>query len=301
MGPLAVGRVVLLIALGAVLLLVGTACGERSEPTGAAGQLYPVTVPSSGGAPPLVLAKPARRLAVIAPSVERILVDMGAGHDVAGVPLAENGNVVTGELRRLRPDLIVASSATDEHAVAQAAHAVTGIPVYTAPDDSIRGVEETITDLGLITARQAAAVRLVREIEEKRAAVSKRLGKTPNVGVFVATGFFSNLGAFTTVSSQSLIGDLLREAHARNLAGDSPQVGPFDARQLVRLDPRWILATSDSGTTLEKLRKNRVTKKLGAVLAGRFVTVDAALLAPGPTLGQGLLELARRLHPDAFR
>jgi ABC-type Fe3+-hydroxamate transport system substrate-binding protein len=238
---------------------------------------------------------------VIAPSVERILVDMGARGDIAGVPLAQNGNVVPGELRRLRPDLIVASSATDDQTVAQAAHAVTGIPLYTAPDDSIRGVEETITDLGLITARQAAAVRLVREIENKRAVVSKRLAKAPTVSVFVATGFFSNLDAFTTVSSLSLIGDLLHEAHARNVSGDSPQVGPFDARQLVRLDPRWILATTDSGTTLDKLRKNRVTKTLGAVRAGRFATVDAALLAPGPTIGQGLLELARRLHPDAFR
>jgi len=296
------GRVTLLAALAAVLLLFGTACGERSEPTGPANQLYPVTVPSAGGAgAPLVLDKPATRLAVIAPSVERILVDMGARGDIAGVPLAQNGNVVTGELRRLRPDLIVASSATDDQTVAQAAHAVTGIPVYTAPDDSIRGVEETITDLGLITARQGAAVRLVREIERQRTVVAKRLAKAPYVSVFVATGFFSNLGAFTTVSSTSLIGDMLREARAHNVAGDSRQFGPFDARQLVRLDPRWILATSDSGTTLAKLRKNRVTKKLGAVLAGRLVTVDAALLAPGPTIGQGLLELARRLHPDAFR
>jgi ABC-type Fe3+-hydroxamate transport system substrate-binding protein len=119
--------------------------------------------------------------------------------------------------------------------------------------------------------------------------------------VFVATGFFPNLGAFTTVSDQSLIGDLLREAHARNVAGEAAQVGPFDARQLVRIDPRWILATSDSDTTLAALRKNKITKKLAAVRAGRFVTVDAALLAPGPTIGQGLLVLARSLHPNAFR
>jgi iron complex transport system substrate-binding protein len=284
-----------------LVVLVATACGERSEPTGPASQLYPVTLPSSGGGKPLVLARPASRLAVIAPNVERILVDMGARKAIAGVPLLQNGSVDTARMRRLRPDLIVASSATDDQAVSQAAHAARGTPVYTAPDDSIRGVEETITDLGLITARQAAAIRLVREIEEKRTVVDGHLTKAPVVSVFVATGFFSHLGAFTTVSNQSLIGDLLREAHARNVAGESPQVGPFDARQLLRLDPRWILATTDSGTTLAKLRKNSVTKRLGAVRAGRFVTIDAALLAPGPTIGQGLLELARHLHPNAFR
>ena len=295
------GRVAGALAAAVLLVLVAAACGERSEPTGPVGQLYPVTVPSSGGGKALVLKQPAKRLAVIATSVERILVDMGAGRAIAGVPLAQNGNVVAAELRRLHPDLIVASSTTDDQTVAEAARTVRGVPVYRAADDSIRGVEETITDLGLITARQAAAIRLVREIERKREVVRTRLAKAPVVSVFVATGFFPNLGAFTTVSNQSLIGDLLREARARNVAGDSPEVGPFDARQLVRLDPRWIVATSDSGTTLEKLSKSAATKKLAAVRAGRVVTVDAALLAPGPTIGQGLLELAHRLHPDAFR
>ena len=52
--------------------------------------------------------------------------------------------------------------------------------MYRAPDDSIRGVEETITDLGLITARQAGAARLVRDIEAKRETVRKRLKNTPS-------------------------------------------------------------------------------------------------------------------------
>src|SRR5205823_1916607 len=83
--------------------------------------------------------------------------------------------------------------------------------------------------------------------------------------------------------------DLLREARARNVAGVSAQL---DIRQVARLDPRWIVTTSDSGTTLSKLRKSPSTKKLLAVKDGRFIVIDASLLAPGPTIGQGLLELA---------
>jgi ABC-type Fe3+-hydroxamate transport system substrate-binding protein len=294
------GRVVALAAATVLLLLVGAACGERSEPTGPAGSLYPVTVPSANGGKPVVLKRPAKRLAVVAPSLRGILVDLGAEKDIAGVPLTLGGDLVTAELRRIHPDLIVASSLTDDRIVAQAAR-VAKVQVYTAPDDSIRGVEETITDLGLITANQAAAIRLVREIERKREVVADHLAKAPQVSVFVATGFLSNIGEFNGVSNQSLVGDLLREAHARNVAGDSTLVGPFDARQLVRLDPRWILATTNSGIALAQLRKNRLTKKLAAVRLGRFKTIDAALLAPGPTIGQGLLELARKLHPDAFR
>jgi cobalamin transport system substrate-binding protein len=288
------GRVAGLAVTG-LLLLVLTACGERSEPTGPGASLYPVTVASSSGGKPLVLGRPARRIALIAPSVQGILVDLGAGRQIAGTPIAPNGSVKISELRALEPDLIVASSATDDQSLAQAAKAARGAQMYVAPDDSITGVEQTITELGLVTGRPAAATGLVREIEQKRTLVHERLAGTRGVSVFVDTGLF------VTVSNQSLIGDLLREAHARNVAGDSAQVGPFDPFELARLDPGWYVATSDSGTTLAKLRRNPKTRKLAAVKAGRFVVVDASLLAPGPAIGQGLVELAHLLHPDAFR
>jgi ABC-type Fe3+-hydroxamate transport system substrate-binding protein len=283
------------VALAAGLLLAVAACGERSEPTGPGASLYPVTVPSPSGGKPLVVRKPATRIAVIAPNVQRIIVDLGAGRQIAGTPMAQNGSVMIPELRALRPDLIVASLATDDQDVARAARAVRGVPVYVASDDSISGVEQTITELGLITDRPGDAARLVREIEEKRTLVRKHLAGVPGVSVFVDLGFF------TTVSNQSLIGDLFREAHARNVAGDSPQVGPFDPVGLAQLDPRYFLATSDSGTTLAQLRRNPKTRKLPAVRAGRFVIVEAGLLEPGPTIGQGLVELAHLLHPNAFR
>jgi ABC-type Fe3+-hydroxamate transport system substrate-binding protein len=89
--------------------------------------------------------------------------------------------------------------------------------------------------------------------------------------------------------------------HARNVAGDTAQIGPVDPEQLAQFDPAWYLATSDSGTTLAALRKNPRTRKLRAVRAGHFAIVDAALLEPGPMIGDGLLVLAKQLHPNAFR
>jgi ABC-type Fe3+-hydroxamate transport system substrate-binding protein len=286
------------LAATAVLVLVAAACGERREPTGPDTDLYPVTLPSASGGKPLVVRTPARRIAVIAPSVKGILDDLGAAKAIAGMPLAQNKSVDVARLRALRPDLIVASSTTDDATLDQAARAVRGVPVYQAPDDSIRGVEETITDLGVITAHQSAATRLVREIEASRAVVGAHLARTHDVPLFLTTAFFKSLATFETVSDQSLAGDLLREAGGRNVAGDSTEVA---AGQLLHLDPRWIVATSNSAITLAGLRRVRTLKKLGAVRSGRFATVDARLLDPGPGIGQGLLVLARRLHPDAFR
>jgi cobalamin transport system substrate-binding protein len=285
------------IAAAALLVLVAAACGERREPTGPDTDLYPVTVASPNGQP-LVVRTPAKRIAVIAPSVKEVLDDLGAGKAVAGMPLTENKSVDTGRLRALRPDLVVASSTTDDQTLAQAARAVRGVPVYQAPDDSIRGVEETITDLGVITAHQTAASRLVREIESKRDAVRSKLARSHAASVLLTTAFFKSLASFQTVSNQSLPGDLLREAGGHNVAGSATEL---DVRQLARLDPRWIIATSDSGVTLAKLLQSKAVKKLAVVRNKRFATIDARLLEPGPKIGQGLLDLAERLHPDAFR
>ena len=49
-----------LLPLAVVLLLAGTACGERSEPTGALVQSYPVTVQGAGDKPTVVDAAPKR-------------------------------------------------------------------------------------------------------------------------------------------------------------------------------------------------------------------------------------------------
>jgi ABC-type Fe3+-hydroxamate transport system substrate-binding protein len=290
------GRVAVLAA-AAVLVLAAAACGERTEPTGSAAALYPVTVASPSGGKGLVVAKPLRRIAVLSASAKQILHDLGAGRAVVGMPLTQNNNVDVKRLRALRPDLLVGSSTTDDQ-IDQARRALPAVPVYAAPDDSVRGVEETITDLGVITATQGAATRLVRAIEAKREEVQAHLKNAPPVGVLLATAFFGAFASFQTISDQSLQGDLLRQAGGRNVAGDSTQV---DAVQLARLDPRWILATSDSSTTLAKLLKSRVLKKLGALKAGHFATVDARLLQPGANIGDGLLALAKRLHPDAFR
>jgi ABC-type Fe3+-hydroxamate transport system substrate-binding protein len=280
-------------ALAAALVLGATACGERSEPTGPSQDLYPVTIQT--GDRPLVLPHPARRIAVIAPSLEVIVTDLGASFRVAGTPLAPNGTVRVATLRRLRPDLIVASTSTPAQERERAAAAAPSVPLYTAPDDSIIGVERTITQLGLVTDESVAARVLVHRIEADRAIVHRRLTGVPGVSVFLDVGFF------TTVSNQSLAGDMLREVHALNVAGSKADAAPFDLLTLRRLDPRYYLATSDSGTTLAQLRRNQKTRTLGAVRAGRFAIVDSSTFDPGPGIGAGILRLARLLHPNAFR
>jgi iron complex transport system substrate-binding protein len=286
------GRVAtVLIAAG--LLAVAAACGERTEPEGATARLYPVTVTSAADRP-LIVRRAARRIAVLATGPLEILRSLGASRRVTGMPVDPSGAIEIAKLKRMRPDLIVADAEANEVQLSRAEQ-TTGAPVYLAPGDSIRDVEQAITALGLVADRPVAARQLVHAIEVKRAIVTTRLTHVRPVSVFFDTGLF------ITVSDQSLVGDLIREAHGRNVAGASPGSEPFDLAQLVMLNPRVYLTSSDSGTTLRDLRRNPETRKLTAVRKKRFAVVDASLLEPGPRIGEGLVAMARLLHPDAFR
>lgn len=283
------GRIALVVS--ALLLFGATACGERSEPTGATADLYPVTVQSASDRP-VVVSEPARRIAVLNLPDEAILEALGLGKRIVVRP--PGTRIDFGALRRGHPDLIVTSETTSLRDLSRAAE-ITHAQVYTAPGDSIRQVEHAITQLGLLTGNPVAARVLVRKIEGQRRAVDAKIARAPAVSVFIDTGFF------TTVSDQTLIGDLIREARGTNVAGPSAEAGPVDVSELLQLDPDIYLALSDTGLTLMDLRRNPQARKLRAIREGHFQIVDAELLEPGPRIGEGLTEIARLLHPNAFR
>jgi ABC-type Fe3+-hydroxamate transport system substrate-binding protein len=287
------GRVAALGAAGLLLALALTACGERREPTGTrAAGLYPVTVASPTGRPALVVRKPVQRIAVLDGTMQPLLVALGAGGRIAGTPVARNGDLKNGELRRLKPDLLVATSSSDDDPiVSQAAKLAPHALVYPADVDSIDGVEQTLTDLGVITGEPGNASHIVRDIETKQALVRRRLAHSMPVSVYVDRGNSLN------VTNQSLAGDMLRVVKATNVAGNVDQIDPAT---LLQDNPDWYLATSSSGVTLKKLRHDPKKRKLQAVRLGHFAIVDAAQLSPGPDIGKELLALARTLHPDAF-
>jgi iron complex transport system substrate-binding protein len=284
------GRVAVLLA---AVALLATACGERKEPTGRKAQLYPVTVPT-GGDQGLVVKGPAHRIAVLGPGPKEIIVALGAGKQIVGTPLTRDGAIRLQALVNLKPDLIVALPRSSLM-ILSAAQQRTKATVYTMPSNSIRDVERAVSELGLLVGKPVEARQLVATIEQQRLKVAARLKGTPSVTVFVDRGFF------TTVSDQSLAGGLLHEAHAKNVAGNSQPGAPFDLNALVQANPDVYLVTASSSTTLADLRKDMRTRGLKAVQNNRVYLIPDTLFEPGPKISQQLVQLARLLHPNAFR
>ena len=70
---------------------------------------------------------------------------------------------------------------------------------------------------------------------------------------------------------------------------------------LLRLDPQVYLATSDAEVTLKDLAPGPARASSAQCGTGGSSIADPALLQPGPRIGDGLMQVARLLHPDAFR
>ena len=293
MGALAVGRVraALLTVVAVVLLLAGTACGQRSEPTGALVQSYPVTVQGGGDRPTVVRSAP-KRIVPVGAGPRAVLQGLGLGKRVVKVNDTLVGLPLVGAIRHAKPDLIVASSDTDPLDLARARNA-TGAAVYVEQSNSVDDIVQAIGEIGLLTGKPVDARRLTARIEAQRQAVAKDVAGTPLVTSFVDTGGFS------TISSRSLLGNLIELSHGASVAGASPEQGPFPLSRLVQADPDVYLATAGSGRTLQQLRGQAALRKMKAVRTGRFTLLPADASVAGPGVGRALQQVARILHPDA--
>jgi ABC-type Fe3+-hydroxamate transport system substrate-binding protein len=260
-------------ALGLLVLLTG--CGQRSEPTGPTVPLYPVTVEQGNGSI-VVLDHQPNHLAVLTPQAATLVSSVLGRKLTPSTPASSTELVVT------TPEDLSSRSRIKA-------------PLYIAPDASIDDVERALTNLGLLLDRPIKARQLVEGIESKRKLVRTRLADAKPVTVFVDTGFF------TTVSTHSLLGNLVTEAGGRNVAGPKPRAGPFNVRELVRLNPDFYLATSDSGTSLADLRHDPRTRRLKAVRNNHFAILASRVVQPGGEIGTELAAIAHYLHPNAFR
>lgn len=288
-----------LVGVVAVVLSL-TACGERSEPVGVDVSPYPVTVRGAGEQETVLRTNP-QRIAPLDPAMATLLIDLEAQRQLVGLPRPGDspsiwrltGTALIRALVRLDPDLIVASAAADPNDLARAGRE-TKAPIYQIPEESVRDLARGITQLSLLTGHGVSGRGLLRRNRQAERQVTAAVRFEPVLRVFLDTG------GFTTVSTRTLISDVIRIGHGRNVVGPRPEPGVFSLQRLARLDPQVYL-TTDRSTTLRYLRSNRKTRRLTAVRTGRVYYIPPRYLRPDGDLSERLVGIARTLHPDAFR
>lgn len=289
-----------------LLFLVAAAaaagCGERAEPLETLPQDYPVRVEGAGDRPTVLGQRPDRVVALDPGSAE-LLVAMGIGERLVGVPadlsegppaakdvVSPTGQVQVEQVLDLAPELIVATPAVDQVDLFRAERE-SGAVAYVQPAASVPNVVRGTLELGFLVGEAASARRLAARVQRDVERVEARLAAAAIVPVFVDTGFL------ITVPERSLIGDLVRRARGRSVAGANPGLEPFGPCKVARLEPKIVLLVVEPGQAAAA-PSFAPCPKAGKI---RVERIPAELvMRPGPRLTEGLEAIARALHPDAF-
>jgi iron complex transport system substrate-binding protein len=261
----------------------------------------------------VALAAPPARIVSLVPSVTEILYALGADARVVGVtdfcdypPAARRKPSVGGMINpnleavvALRPDVVIATTEGNrEETFAQLERF--GIPTYLVVAHRVRDVTDLIARLGALTGRVDAAGPLLARIERRVAAVTSAVAPRPRLRVLYVLW----PEPLIVPGRQALVTELIGLA-----GGESVTAGAADAYPRLSLEaavakaPEVIILANHGGQTgpIDEEKWRRLTS-LRAVRSGRLQRVDGNLLHRyGPRVADGLAELARAIHPEAFR
>ncbi len=231
------------------------------------------------------------------PSATGVLLSIGAGDRLVGrtdfdtVPPLDTLPSVGGGLHpslerlvSLRPDLVVRFAGQSDRRTPQRLDEI-GIPHLAVRPDGIADVRRIVRLLGRAVGRTEAADSVIDAVDATLTAVAARVRSRPLRNVAFVLG-----GSPPWVAGpDTFIDELLTLAGGRNVFGDLDELyGPVSPEAFVARDIELVLAVEGADVRLpvEDLPIARVSPDIQT---------------PGPDLGAAARELARILHPDAFR
>jgi cobalamin transport system substrate-binding protein len=296
------------LVVGALAIALGVA-GRAPATSGAA-----LTVHDMRGRE-VTLAAPPRRIVSLVPSVTEVIFALGAENRLAGVtdycdypPAARTRPSVGGMvnpslevLAALRPDLVFATDEGNrEETIAQVQRL--GIPVYLVHASRVAAVLEVITRVGDLVERRTEAAALAAGLEARITAIGARVARhRPPRVLYVLWP-----DPLIVPGRDSLLTELIERAGGRSVTGAEGDAYPrFSLEAAVARAPEVIiLADHGSGSSAGRAAPEtwRRLTSVPAIRNGRLYSADLSVLHRyGPRIGDGVEQLARMIHPEAFR
>ena len=258
------------------------------------------------------LTLPITRVVSLAPNVTEILFAIGAGDKLVGdtdhcdypteaKAVAKIGDTVHPSIERiiaLRAQLVLVSTASQLEAFTRQLDQQ-NIAVYVTNPRSLEEVFNSIQHLGELFGTHERTGEVVAALRNRADAVSKAVSNAKPVTVFYQV----EGEPLYTIGRDAYLTDLITRAGGISVTANVPGAFPTfsDEAALAARPEAIILPTGGSmgtanGTVAEPLKGSP------AVLNNRIYKInDDHLSRPGPRLVDGLEEMARALHPEAFK
>jgi iron complex transport system substrate-binding protein len=254
-----------------------------------------------------------RRVVALTPSLTEMAYSFGAGDVIVGVtdhtdyPSGARakpsvGGMVDPSIERivaLGPDLVLAKLESNRPATIDALQHL-GIPVFVIRPEGLEGILEAVEQAGLALNRVQDARTAVARLRARRQDVAARVVGLPKPRVFVLIW----PDPVATVGRHSFIAEAVEAAGADCVTSSLPQQWPrLSLEEVVRLAPDTLVLIANGHPTLsiDELKTRPGWNRVPAVVANRFIEIDARLEHSSPVVFDAIEELARMLHSEAFR
>ena len=300
----------LLLPLLVAALLLASACARGHEPRLVATETRAV-VDEAGRS----VNVPTRitRIVTLAPNLTEIVFAIGAGDRLIGnttycyyPPEAKNiakvGDTLHPSIERiiaLRPELILVSTASELESFTRQLEEQ-HIAVYVTDPHDLEGVLRSIKTLGDLLGQSARATQVVNDLRARTLAVEERVKEKSTVKVF----YQLSAEPLYTAGRDSFVTDLIKRAGGESVTANVFGAWPrySDESALAARPEVIIMATAESMGGSANAGVASSLRKSPAVVAGRVYKVNGDFVSrPGPRLVDGLEQIARALHPEAFR
>lgn len=287
---------VLFLAIG--VMLVSTAANATH---------YPLTIKDSRGMAVRINREPSRIVSTI-PSNTEILFSLGLGSKIVGVgkwddypaeakskPKIGDRTISAEKILSLKPDIVFAHSQLNSDVIPSLERY--GVKVIGIDPKTIDATVHDILLIGKATNREGSARSIAGRIRSAESSVRKRLGNCkshPKVLVSVQGDPLWAAGPDTFIDQMIRIGGGVNVA-----AQAKPGFNQFSAEAAVYKRPDIIVAmTSADRNSLSR----GIWRSTPAVRRHRIYQANPDILVrPGPRLANGILEMARIIHPELFR
>lgn len=271
---------------------------------------YPVTITDDLGKKITIKAEP-KQIVSLAPANTEMVFALGAGKKLVGVTtycdypeaakkIEKIGDFASPNVERiaaLQPELALAAGGIQEGIVERLEKL--GAQVLVVDPKNFSQLSSDLQKLGQILNTEEKAKAIIGDIQSQKKMVEEKTRDLPKVKVF----FEIYSQPLMTAGSETFIDEMITLAGGKNIGSSAGKGFPqFSEEQLVSENPDVYLAVKMSMGDPADLAKRPGYADLKAVQEGRVHVVDDNLVTrPGPRLAQGLLEVAKAIHPEAFK
>jgi len=300
----------ILVALALVVSFVAGCSGSGTPSTGTGSQVtgqahnFPVTLTDDSSRTVTVNKRP-ERIVSLAPANTEIVAALGLEDKVVGVTtycdyppsvkqLPKIGDFMNPNVEAIaaaKPDLILVTTGVQADVLTKLE--ALGAPVIAIDPATVDGVLADIEKVGSATGKKAEAKGLTAKMRGQIAALAKGIEGAKPVSVFMEIG----QNPLYAVGTGTLLDDLVKRAGGTNIVA-KPGYVAYSNEQVLKDDPDVYLATLGSMGDPKNIEKGQLAALRAAKEKRVYVLDENLVTRPGPRIAEGLLTVAKALHPN---